>query len=393
MRLTIVAHDVGGVGGMERVLSELAGGLLRGGHQVTIISRTCNLPAHRSLRWVRVPGPARPFPVAYPWFFLLGSLLTWRRRDGVLLTTGAIVANRSDWSAVHLCHHAIRALGVSRTSRRTMAYRLNAGLAAGLSRLGERVCYRPGRTRRLIAVSGGVATELAHHFPQTSVVTIQNGVSLNRFRPNTSHRGKVRARYGVGESELVAVFVGNEWQGKGLGLAIEALVHAKAWKLFVVGTGDEDRYQARADALGVGARVLFAGCVEDPAPFYCAADCFVLPSIYETFSLVTYEAAAAGIPLLVTRVSGVTDLLVEGENGWFISSDAADIGGKLQALGEDVELRTRMGSAARTAATSFSWQRMIGAYRRLLDDEASTGALAGTHANTHHKSREPALRP
>ena len=88
------------------MLSELIRGLLDDGYRLTVISRTCKVRAHDRLRWIHVPGPGRPFPLAYPWFFIVGSLITWRKRSGPVLSTGAIVANHVDWTAVHFCHHA-----------------------------------------------------------------------------------------------------------------------------------------------------------------------------------------------------------------------------------------------------------------------------------------------
>src|SRR4051812_8696412 len=88
--VTIVAHDIGPVGGMELQLSELIRGLVARGADVTVISRTCALDAGAGVRWIRVPGPRRPFALAFPWFFVVGSLLVARHRRGVLHTTGAI---------------------------------------------------------------------------------------------------------------------------------------------------------------------------------------------------------------------------------------------------------------------------------------------------------------
>src|SRR6266508_3513144 len=93
---------------MERMLSELIRRLLYQGRKVVLISRTCELPPHPALRWVLVPGPARPFALAYPRFFVVGTLITWRHRRGLVHTTGAIVRNRADLSTIHFCHHAAR---------------------------------------------------------------------------------------------------------------------------------------------------------------------------------------------------------------------------------------------------------------------------------------------
>src|SRR5438132_12173010 len=82
--VTIVAHDVGSVGGMERVLGELIEGLVARGHRVTVIARKCLLHDARGVTLHRVRGPARPFVIAYPWFMIAGSLALWRHRRGVV---------------------------------------------------------------------------------------------------------------------------------------------------------------------------------------------------------------------------------------------------------------------------------------------------------------------
>ena len=374
---------------MELVLSELICGLLDDGYRLTVVSRTCEVRAHDRLRWIHVPGPGRPFPLAYPWFFVLGSLLTWRNRSGPVVSTGAIIANRVDWTAVHFCHHATDTMGLSRLSRRTPWYRLNAWLSNRLKALGERYCYSQKRTGGLIGVSRGVSAEVVEHFPGVPTVTIPNGVSLERFHPDDRKRTEVRQRHGLAADDLVALFVGSEWERKGLQVAIDSLAHAPEWKLLVVGDGNIATYRAHARASGVESRVVFVGTISDPAPYYCASDAFVLPTSYETFSLVTYEAAATGVPLLVTPVNGVTDLLVEGSNGWFIDRVPRDIAARLRSLGGEPARRAEMGSAGRRAAEAFTWRRMVSAYRDLLDRPASgestveSVSVPTTVANVH----------
>jgi glycosyltransferase involved in cell wall biosynthesis len=382
--ITVVAHDIGGVGGMELVLSELISGLLDDGYHLTVISRTCEVQSHDRLRWIHVPGPGRPFPLAYPWFFIVGSLITWRKRSGPVLSTGAIVANHVDWIAVHFCHHATDTIGLSRVSQGTIWYRVSAWLSHGLKGVGERFCYSQKRTGGLIGVSRGVSAEVAEHFPEVPTVTIPNGVSLERFHPDHDKRADVRQRHGLRADELVALFVGSEWERKGLRVAIDALASAPHWKLLVVGHGNVASYRAHARATGVEHRVEFVGTVSDPAPYYCASDAFVLPTSYETFSLVTYEAAATGVPLLVTPVNGVTDLLVDGRNGWFIDRDPTDIAHRLQTLGQESRLRTEMGAAGRKAVEEFTWRRMVSAYRDVLDRrESRESAVRKVSTHTH----------
>jgi UDP-glucose:(heptosyl)LPS alpha-1,3-glucosyltransferase len=364
--VTLVAHEVGSVGGMERQLAELATGLVERGHPVTVLARACELPPHPGIRWIRVPGPTRPFALAYPWFFLVGSFLLRRHRRGLVHTTGALVFNRADTSTVHFCHRAfVRHSGrTSRARRRTAAHRVNSWIGTRLSLMAERWCYRPGRTTSIVGVSQGVAREVELEFPRMAgrVSVIPNGVDLREFGEDTTARRRVRARFGLDDGELVAVFVGGEWDRKGLRFVIESLPRARQWRLIVVGEGDRAEYTDVAAAAGVADRVRFAGEAAAVGPFYSAADGFVLPTAYEAFPLVSLEAAAAGLPLLITPVNGVEELLVEGGNGWFIERDAGVIADRLGRLATDPGLRRSMGVAAREAAAGFGWPQVIDRY-------------------------------
>jgi glycosyltransferase involved in cell wall biosynthesis len=363
--VTIVAHDIGSVGGMERVLAELVLGLQALGHEVTVIARTCELPQSSGIVFHRVRGPRRPLLLAHPWFMVAGSLMVRRRRRGVVQATGAIVLNRVDIVAVHYCHQ----VGPANPSRSTMLFRAHAKLAGLLSRTTERLCFRANSSAIFVGVSDGVAAEVREHYPDLAdrVISIHNGVDTAGFAPGVRREEAValRARLGIAQDRRVAVFVGSEWERKGLEPVIQALAQSPGWDLVVAGGGDEGRYQDLADSLGVGEAVHFLGVTPDVQLVYQLGDAFVLPSSYETFSLVTFEAAASGLPLLATPVSGVRELIEDGQNGFLIGRDPVAIAARLVELGEDAELRMRLGSAARRAALQFSWAQMVSRYHDL----------------------------
>ena len=75
----------------------------------------------------------------------------------------------------------------------------------------------------------------------------------------------------------------------------------------------------------LGNRVKFVGMQSDVRPYLWSSDVFVFPSLYETFSLVTYEAAASGLPIVVSQLYGVEDLLVDGDNGFLIETSVAGV--------------------------------------------------------------------
>jgi glycosyltransferase involved in cell wall biosynthesis len=350
---------------MERQLVELVTGLRRLGHDVTVIARTCELPASEGVNFRRVIGPRRPLLLAYPWFMAVASLMVRRWRRGVVQATGAIVLNRVDVIAVHYCHQ----VGPASPSRDTGLFRAHAKAVGFMNRTAERLCFRANDSTTFVCVSEGVAGEVREHYPQLAdrVVAIQNGVDTDGFTPGIrkAEASAMRAALGIGEERLVAVFVGSEWQRKGLEPLIQALALSPEWELVVAGSGDRKRYQELAASLGVGEAVHWLGVSRDVQLVYELADALVFPTSYEAFSLVTLEAAASGLPILATPVSGVRELITDGRSGFLITQEPRTIAERLTELAADPALRTRLGRAARESALEFSWEKMVAKHHEL----------------------------
>ena len=189
-------------------------------------------------------------------------------------------------------------------------------------------------------------------------VVIPNGVDAEQFAPDSRARARSRAEHRIGASVLLAVFLGGDWERKGLAPAIGALALAPDWSLLVVGPGDPAPYRDEARRLGCADRLHFAGPSRDPAPLLAAGDAFVLPTRFEGFPLSAIEAAASGLALLLTRESNADGLLEPGETGFWVRRDAIDIAARLSELG-DPALRARLGASARRAAERFSWPRIV----------------------------------
>src|SRR4051812_19212971 len=106
-RIILVAHDVGGLGGMERALEELVRHA-SASYDVTVVSSTLTPELRPLVRWRRARVPRRPVPLKLVAFFVVaGARLALRRdRAAVVHTCGAIVPNRADVVSVHTCHAA-----------------------------------------------------------------------------------------------------------------------------------------------------------------------------------------------------------------------------------------------------------------------------------------------
>lgn len=373
-RVAFVIMDVGPIGGMERQATEVLKGLVADGHEVTVVARTCD--GVQGVRFARVPTPRRPFSVAFPLWVWWATVLVARLRADIVHVNGAIVLNRADIATIHFCHHAYQAdFSLAERTRSGAAHGVNARVVSAMVRWMEAWCLRPARAGRLIAISAGVGREVQQWFPHRSEPprVIPYGVDSGRFVPSAGERRRVRGELGLADHELLAVFVGGEWERKGLRFAVDAIGRCERWHLAVAGVGDRATYETLARGHGAGDRLHFLGRI-DPTSLYAAGDAFVFPTAYETFSLATHEAAAAGLPLLVTRVSGPDALVEPGVNGWFVERDAKSIAMRLTELEVDAELRQAMGAAARSAAAPLTWDRARDAhallYGEVLDERA-----------------------
>jgi UDP-glucose:(heptosyl)LPS alpha-1,3-glucosyltransferase len=381
--VALVAHNVHGQGGMERACVEL---ISRGGDSCRFIVFSSELAPElrRLVQWEQIRVPQRPFPLKYLAF---AAVAGWRMRRcdvDVRHTLGAIVPNRVDLAIVHSCHAGFRArTGRLAPPERTPLRRVNTALSRLLAIAAERWCYRPGRVRILAPVSRGVEQELQRHYPHVPTRLTPNGLDIDRVRPVSERRNIVRSSEGVAEDDVVVLFVGGDWDHKGLAVAIKGIAGTNEsvrnrFRLWIVGRGDERRFRAIAEQQGVGQLVSFFGVRTDPERFYQAADVFLLPTLYETFSLAGFEAAASGLPVVAPAVSGINELIGEDEAGIVVDRAPESVGAALSRLAADPDLRTRMGAEGRRRASAYTWERsvesVLSVYAELLGEPVAVKA-------------------
>jgi glycosyltransferase involved in cell wall biosynthesis len=234
--------------------------------------------------------------------------------------------------------------------------------------------FRYPAAELIVTPSTGLAEELKRDFrvAPDRVIVIANPIPVKRMeRPVDFARDDFRRRLGFAASDFVLVFSAlGQFERKGLPLILESLTASSQLKtkLLVVG-GELDLialYWQRADALWLKSRVCFVGMQADVRPFLWSADAFILPSAYESFSLVTYEAAAAGLSILAPPLNGIRDLLRDGENGFLITRSKLSITSALERITTlTEEQRQEMGENARRSAASFSEERFVNEWRSL----------------------------
>lgn len=191
---------------------------------------------------------------------------------------------------------------------------------------------------------------------------VGNGVELTRFRK--AARERIRAELGVSPHELLVGGVGRLVREKGIEEYVEVarrLAHRAAF----VWVGPADN--AKADALRpADGPVRFLGERHDMPDVYAALDVFVLPSWREGFSRSGMEAAATGLPMVLTDIRGCREVGRHEEH--LLLVPPRDLDGLVAAVGrllDDAPLRKRLGSAARERALAEFDQRAVA--RRSLE--------------------------
>jgi len=217
------------------------------------------------------------------------------------------------------------------------------------------------RDRKIIAVSKGVKKEILENYniPEEKITVIPIGINPEEFEPNSPKRLEIRRKYNISEDDILLIFCGYEFKRKGLEYIIKALPLVKGnVKLVVVGKDNTKPYKRLAISLGVLDKIVFTGFVPEIKDYYTASDIFVFPTFYEAFSQVMLEAAASGLPILITKVYGAEELITDGINGFFIERNPEDIASKINLLMQNENLRKQIGNNARETAKKYSWEKV-----------------------------------
>ncbi len=236
------------------------------------------------------------------------------------------------------------------------------------------------RCRFLLPVSSLAMEKFSQEFEvaPSRMKVIHPGIEFARFNlPNRAEkREAIRRKFGICAGDLLVLFVGMNFELKGLETLIFALAKArmsgKGMKLLVVGKGNQSKYLRIAADLGVGEDIVFAGVQSEGIEgMYAAGDVCALLSGFDTFGMTILEAMAASLPVIISTQVGAKDIVTDGEHGFIVDKDDAEtVSTRLVSLCEDEKLRARMGRAAMQRAAQHSWdevaRKVVTIYEELL---------------------------
>ena len=381
MNIGIVCYA--SVGGSGIVATELAKALAERGHDVHVLS--ADLPFRfsrneRGLTFHRVETPSYPLFREPQYLLSLSTRIVQVARQVTLDVVHAHYAVPHA-TAAYLAKQILVATQAPRIPQIiTTLHGTDITLVGSDRSYAETVAFSIGRSDGVTAVSESLRADTHKSLPvRREIEVIPNFLDCDVHRrvPDAS----VRARYCRDGSEKIVIHVSNFRPVKRVHAVVEVFARIRARvpaRLLLVGDGpDAPKALETARALGVERHVEWLGEQEQVLPLLSSADLFLLTSAQESFGLAALEAMACDVPVVVTRVGGLPEVVEHGVSGFLHPlEDVEGMAASGVALLTDATLHARITAAARRVVCERFCSDMIvpryeAFYERLVRNSAA----------------------
>lgn len=326
----------------------------------SVLSRTWEVePAHRAifLGGARLPGVRRLLRHDYPVTPGIFGELRRARPDVVVVSGWSTFASQA---ALAWCR-------ARRVPYVLLVESHDAGPRAGWRRAVKGAVVPPiVRRAASVLVVGSLAREsvVARGADPVRVRVFANTIDVESFSRRADdlapRRTELRAALGLGDDDVAVLTVARLAPEKGHDLLLRAAAAAGDARVRVVLVGDGPaRSSLEQLARSLGIRAVFAGDRpwDDVLEAYVAADVFALLSWFEPWGVVVNEAAACGLPLVLSdRVGAAHDLLRDGENGALVRAGDVDAAARaLHELAAVLDRRAAQGARSRELVAGWGY--------------------------------------
>ena len=196
---------------------------------------------------------------------------------------------------------------------------------------------------------------------RSKIVEIPHGVNLEELETPYS-KEESREILNLNDDKIIVLYVGSVNKTKGVELLLRAASNIvsvnRNIQFIFVGGGKINEFRELAIKLDIDKNVRFTGYVDDKVKliYYNSADIFVFPSMskHEVFPVVTIEAAAFGLPIIVSNLRIFRKRIKDGYNGlYFKAGDENDLTRAIMYLIENEKLRRKIGKNARKEVEKY----------------------------------------
>ncbi|WP_299622113.1 glycosyltransferase [Pelagibius sp.] len=177
-----------------------------------------------------------------------------------------------------------------------------------------------------------------HGFADSRVHVIPNFVEDHRAPPQD------RVALETPPEAPLVFALGRLHENKAFDILLEAVAKVPAAYLWLAGDGPlRGRLEQQAERLGIAGRVRFLGWQHDTAPYFAAADVYIVPSRHEPLGSVVLEGWMAGVPMIAAASQGPSWLVRDGDDGLLVPiDDAAAMAAAIQQLIGDPQTAERL---------------------------------------------------
>ena len=272
------------------------------------------------------------------------------------------------WLSGWVGNNLSREWGVPHVTTFHTTAELKGRAVAGEAESSLRICTE----RKIVGSSDRIIASTRHEYgslvslyeaDQDRIRVVPAGVDLDMFQPGDQRWA--RDKLGLND-ERVVLYVGRMDAIKGLDVLIHSVASMETpcnLKVLVIGGSKQDREfnkaQKLVNTLEVADKIDLLGTLEhESLPlYYQAADVCVVPSYYESFSLVALEAMACGTPVVASRVGGLQTVVKDNQSGYLVPWHCPDaFAVRLEMLLTNDSLRKSLGRQASELAKRLSWR-------------------------------------
>ena len=204
------------------------------------------------------------------------------------------------------------------------------------------------------------------------VVNVKNGIDIEELEEAArSEPLGVHAGASGKDGDLTIACVGRISSRKGQDILLDSFKPLsekfRGLRLVLVGDGPmRTELENRARGAGLAGRVIFTGQLPSSAPVLSRTQIYVQPSRWDPVPRAMLEAMALGIPVVAGAVTGIPEVIRDGENGFLLKTPSSrELSGHLERLIADPGLRQRLGMAAsRSVRDLYTIEQIVD---RILD--------------------------
>jgi len=373
------------VGGIARHCEGLAKALVRQNHDVHLFTLDFpGSPNYEEMDGVKVYRASTELghPNFLTWVLMFNHFLTKRMAD-VASTVDFDVMHVHDWlaafSGISFKHYLKKPTVLTVHSTEVgRSQGLHSPDSFSINGIEWWAMYE---ANRVIVCSQSMKNEICDHFnlPKDKVDVIPNAIDATKYQIPVD-REAVRQRYGVGWGEKLILCVGRLVPQKGIEYFIQAIpAIAKRYpeaKFVIVGEGwSRDILEAEAKASGENRKIQFTGFASDREviELMTSADALVVPSVYEPFGIVALEGMATGVPVVASKVGGLSEVIEHDRTGIFVypKNPESIAWGIDRVLSDPDHAKWLIENAKEKLHKAYSWEavamKTVDVYRKVVE--------------------------